>query len=89
MSSRLKHWRSSREYVHRDSAAAEGEEVTMLEDKKDTGVKRNTLIRRLRELIEAIERRVPHPERKGEIRIARDSAALKKKALERIAQTET
>jgi len=63
--------------------------VTMLEDKKDTGVKRNTLIRRLRELIEAIERRVPHPERKGEIRIARDSAALKKKALERIAQTET
>jgi hypothetical protein len=61
----------------------------MLEDKKDTGVKRNTLIRRLRELIEALERRVPHPEREGEIRIAHESAALKKKTLERIAQTET
>ena len=39
----------------------------------------------LRELIEALDRRVPQIERTGEIQIARDAADLKEKALKRIA----
>jgi len=50
---------------------------------------RRKRIDRLRELIAALDRRVPHPEREDELRIARDSAVLKKKAQERIAQHET
>jgi hypothetical protein len=42
-------------------------------------------LRHLRELIAALDRRVPHVERAGELAIARDSAALRKKALQRIA----
>jgi len=42
-------------------------------------------LRHLRELIAALDRRVPHVERAGEVAIARDAAVLKKKALERIA----
>ena len=60
----------------------------MLGDKKDTDVNRSKLIRRLRELIEALERRVPHLEREGEVRIAREAAALKRKAAERLAELE-
>lgn len=40
----------------------------------------------LRELIEALDRRVPQIERTGEIQIARDAAELKEKALKRIAE---
>jgi hypothetical protein len=43
-------------------------------------------MRHLRELIEAIDRRVPQLEGKGEARIARDAAALKDKALDRLAK---
>jgi hypothetical protein len=43
-------------------------------------------IRHLRELIDALERRVPMIERIGETEIARDAASLKNKALERIAE---
>jgi hypothetical protein len=43
------------------------------------------MIEDLRELVSALDRRVPHLERTGEIEIARDAAALRKKALERIA----
>jgi hypothetical protein len=46
-------------------------------------------IRHLRELIAALDRRVPQIERVGEFQIARDAAALKKKALKRIAELET
>jgi hypothetical protein len=42
-------------------------------------------LRQLRELIAALERRVPHIERSGEIDIARDAAELKARALKRIA----
>jgi hypothetical protein len=42
-------------------------------------------IRHLRELIDALDRRVPMIERVGE---ARDAEALKKKALERLAELE-
>lgn len=45
-------------------------------------------IRILQELIEAISRRVPHVERAGEAAIAREAAALKARALERIAELE-
>ena len=43
----------------------------------------------LRELIEALDRRVPHIERTGEIQIARDAASLRNKALKRIAALES
>jgi hypothetical protein len=42
----------------------------------------------LRELIAALEGRVPHLERAGELDIAQDAAALKREALKRIAQLE-
>lgn len=43
---------------------------------------------RLRELVEALDRRVPHVERAGEVGIAHDGAALRAKALEQIAELE-
>jgi len=43
----------------------------------------------LRELIEALDRRVPHMERTGELQIARDAASLREKALKRIAALES
>ena len=52
---------------------------------KLTPSKSTRMIEDLRELITALDRRVPHLERTGEIEIARDAAALRKKALERIA----
>jgi hypothetical protein len=51
-------------------------------------VKHATMIRRLYELIAALERRLPQAERVGEAVIARDAAALKKHALARIAELE-
>jgi hypothetical protein len=43
------------------------------------------LIAQLRELVVALERRIPRPERANEDHIAHESAALKQQALERIA----
>jgi hypothetical protein len=63
--------------------------MTITGNKTRTDVDRNDLIARLRELIEALESRVPHVEREGEMRIAQDAAALKEKALERIAELAT
>ena len=45
-------------------------------------------IRVLHELIAALDRRLPQVQRAGEAAIARDAAALKAKALERIAELE-
>ena len=42
----------------------------------------------LRELVEALDRRVPHLERSGEIQIAKDAALLRKEAVTRIAALE-
>jgi hypothetical protein len=42
------------------------------------------LVRELQELVAALDRRVPHVERAGEISIAREAAALRTKALQRI-----
>jgi hypothetical protein len=45
-------------------------------------------LRHLRELIAALDRRVPRVESVGEEAIARDAAALKARALKRIAELE-
>jgi hypothetical protein len=48
----------------------------------------STAIRELLELIGALDRRVPQVQRAGETAIARDAAALKARALQRIEQLE-
>ena len=45
-------------------------------------------VRELHELIAALDRRVPHVERVGEISIARAAAVLKSEALKRIEELE-
>ena len=47
---------------------------------------RRDVARELRELIAALDRRVPRAERAGEASIARDAAALREKALKRLAE---
>lgn len=47
-----------------------------------------TLIRHLRELVTALDRRVPRLERENERSIALDATALKRAALRRIAELE-
>ena len=47
-----------------------------------------TTRRHLRELIAALDRRVPHVERMSEVEIARASAALKDNAVQRLAELE-
>ena len=42
------------------------------------------LVRELQELIAALDRRVPRVERAGEAAIARDAAALREKAVQRL-----
>jgi hypothetical protein len=51
-------------------------------------VMRTEAVRELLELIDALDRRVPQVERAGEASIAHDAAALKMKALKRIAELE-
>jgi hypothetical protein len=50
---------------------------------------RRQIIRELRELIAALDRRVPHLERTGEAAIARDAAALKREAQQRLESLES
>jgi hypothetical protein len=50
---------------------------------------RPTIQRHLRELIAALDRRVPHCERLGEVEIVRAAAALKEKAEQRLAVLES
>jgi len=45
---------------------------------------RDVVVHALRELVEALDRRVAHVERLGEADIARDAAVLRKKAVNRI-----
>jgi hypothetical protein len=45
-------------------------------------------VRELRELIAALDRRVPQVQRAGELSIARSAAALRNEALQRIAELE-
>jgi hypothetical protein len=51
-------------------------------------VTRAELAHELRELIAALDRRVPHVERAGEASIASDAAALRAKAMRRLAELE-
>ena len=59
-----------------------------MSDTPEADLDRQRLIGRLRELIDSLDSRVPHLEREGETRIARDAAALRDKALQRLAQLE-
>jgi hypothetical protein len=45
---------------------------------------KNLVVQALRDLVDALDRRVAHVERLGEARIAREAAALRKEALNRI-----
>ena len=56
---------------------------------QESDVDRTRLIHRLQELIESLDSRVPHLEREGEIQIAREAAALRDKAMRRLAQLQT
>jgi hypothetical protein len=49
-----------------------------------TDADRKRAARHLRQLIEALNRRVPHIERAGEAKIARDAAELMETALKRL-----
>lgn len=60
----------------------------MADKKRADEADRTRALRHLRELIAALDRRVRHIERIGEIAIARDAATLREKALARIAQIE-
>lgn len=50
----------------------------------DADAERKRAIRHLRQLVDALNRRVPHIERVGEAKIARDAAELMKQALKRL-----
>ena len=62
--------------------------TVMNPDRNPTEEDRLRTVRDLRELIAALDRRVPHIERDGEIVIARIAAALREQALSRIAALE-
>ena len=47
---------------------------------------RQAMIADLRELVKALDRRVPRLERAGEDKIAREAAALRAKAMKRLSQ---
>jgi hypothetical protein len=49
---------------------------------------RQEMIDNLRELVKAIDKRTRHLDQEGETEIARDAAALRQKAIERIAELE-
>lgn len=61
----------------------------MANEKTTTEAVRTRTLRHLRELIAALDRRVPHIEDTGEIVIARDAAALRQKAMQRITELES
>jgi hypothetical protein len=60
----------------------------MVDDVKSLELKQVTTIRELRELIVALDRRLPRVERVGEIDIARAASGLKIEALRRIEELE-
>ena len=60
--------------------------VQGMENEERSGRRRT--LRHLRELVVALDTRVPHVHNPGEINIARDAAALKNKALRRISALE-
>jgi hypothetical protein len=71
-----------RRSLERDAVADEAVRGARME------LTRTRLVGELIELIAALDRRVPHLERANETSIARDAAALKARALKRIAELE-
>ena len=57
-------------------------------DRPSTEQERTDLRRRLRDLIAALDRRVPYFDRDGELGIVRDAAILKRQAQDRLAYLE-
>jgi len=57
-------------------------------DTQNSDLDRERLACQLRELIQSLNSRVPHLEREGETQIARDAAALRDKAVARLARLE-
>ena len=57
-------------------------------DTRNSDLDRKRLVCQLRELIQSLDSRVPHLEREGETHIARDAAALRDKAVARLALLE-
>ena len=57
-------------------------------DTQNSDLDRERLACQLRELIQSLDSRVPHLEREGETQIARDAAALRDKAVARLARLE-
>jgi hypothetical protein len=57
-------------------------------DRPSTDRERADLRRRLRDLIAALDRRVPYFDRDGELEIVREAAVLKRQAEDRLAQLE-
>jgi hypothetical protein len=59
-----------------------------MEERRSSENSRQRALQELRDLIAALDRRMPHVERAGESDIARDAEALRLKALARIAELE-
>jgi hypothetical protein len=57
-----------------------------MNDEHQRDASNRELLDALGELIDALDRRVPQVERLGEVRIAREAAALRKEAVTRIEQ---
>lgn len=55
---------------------------------RSASISGRTVLEDLRELVAALDRRVPHLDRKGERDIARDAAALRAEAMKRIREIE-
>ena len=76
--------------LHRAHPAAPASEAPQHspEDGPSTDQERSDVRRRLRDLIAALDRRVPYFDRDGEFEIVRDAAVLKRQAQDRIAELE-
>jgi hypothetical protein len=70
------------------SNGSAGRAVATMTDTTGAASSRARTVRELNELIAALDRRVPHVERVGEISIARTASALRSEALKRIEELE-
>lgn len=73
--------------AHRAALESEAPQVPP-PDRPLTDQERRDLRRRLRDLISALDRRIPYFDRDGELRIVRDAAVLKRQAQDRLAELE-
>jgi hypothetical protein len=70
-------------FVREADAGRDARIAAVVTASENEAVRKRT-IRHLRQLIDALNRRVPHIERVGEAQIARDAAELMKQALKRL-----